>query len=160
MSIQGKSVVAPETSRPEYIWISGSCHCGKVAFEVALTRSVTVTLCNCRICYMSGHEEIMVPDNRFRVLQGREYLQEYRFGTMTADHTFCRVCGIMPFYRPRSHPVGFHSVNARCLKEGNAVLTRRGDEIDLEFGATLTYVQFDGQNWEASIAASQHKVTD
>ncbi len=102
----------------------------------------------------------MLPESRFELLRGQEFLKPYRFGTMVADHTFCSVCGIMPFYRPRSHPQGYFSVNARCLLSGGAVIERRGDVIALGFGETVTYAPFDGQNWEASMAARQHKVTD
>lgn|GEM_PF-104584 len=143
-----------------YQWETGSCHCGLVAFEVALTSHITITLCNCRICYMSGHEEILVPEDRFRVLHGSDSLREYRFGVKLADHTFCTTCGIMPFYRPRSHPVGFFSVNARCMLSGTAVEARRGDPISLKRGESIEYVQFDGQNWEKSMRANQHRRTE
>ncbi|WP_037649306.1 GFA family protein [Streptomyces flavidovirens] len=149
-----------ESSTPELTWIDGQCHCARVRFRVALAPTTTITQCNCGICYMSGHEEIMVPEERFRLLEGRQCLKEYRFGVAIADHTFCSVCGIMPFYRPRSHPTGFFSVNARCLLGGKAVVHRVGDRLDLGFGETIEYVEFDGQNWEASIAAGQHVVTD
>ena len=129
----------------ERTWHDGQCHCGSVRFSVSLTSTLTVTLCNCGICYMSGHQELMLPEKYFRLHQGQEFLKPYRFGTMVADHTFCVVCGIMPFYRPRSHPTGYFSVNARCL--------------DLGFAEKVEYAEFDGRNWEASIAAGQHKLT-
>jgi hypothetical protein len=46
------------------------------------------------------------------------------------------VCGIHPFYVPRSDPDKI-DVNARCL-----------DDIDL---ASLEPKQFDGRNWEAAM---------
>lgn len=128
------------------VWRDGQCHCGGVKFSVELSHNLTVTQCNCGICHMSGHQELMIPEERFRLHQGQEFLKPYRFGNRVADHTFCSVCGIMPFYRPRSHPTGFFSVNARCL--------------DLSFAENVEYVDFDGRNWEASIAAGQHKITE
>ncbi|MFK4583650.1 hypothetical protein ABIF83_007127 [Bradyrhizobium ottawaense] len=77
---------------------------------------------------------------------GHELLSSYQFGEFRADHTFCSVCGIKPFYRPRSHPVGFRSVNARCVDFGPEV--------------TLAYSNFDGKNWDQSITAGLHKLTD
>jgi hypothetical protein len=124
----------------------GQCHCGGVKFAVWISRKLTITLCNCGICYKSGHQELMTPEERFELLEGQQFLKPYRFGNCIADHTFCAVCGIMPFYRPRSHPTGFFSVNARCL--------------DLSFADSVEYVEFDGQNWEASIAAGQHVLTE
>ena len=41
-----------------------------------------------------------------------------------AKHTFCRVCGIHPFYTPRSHPDGV-DVNVRCLDRSTAVQPSR-----------------------------------
>lgn len=127
-------------------WFLGSCHCGGVQFSVAATLDITVTLCNCSICYRSGHQEIMVREDHFILHQGEELLSSYRFGENRAEHTFCSRCGIKPFYRPRSHPRGFRSVNARCLTFAPDV--------------TLTYADFDGQNWESSIAAGLHRLTD
>lgn len=127
-------------------WYRGSCHCGGVVFSAAATRNLTITLCNCGICYKSGHQELMVSEDHFKLHSGQEYLKPYRFGDFVADHTFCAVCGIMPFYRPRSHPTGFRSVNARCLELGSDV--------------SLTYVEFDGKNWAQSIASGKHKLTE
>lgn len=130
----------------ERVWYAGQCHCGNVKFEASATRNLTVTLCNCGICFKSGHQELMVKEEQFKLHCGQEFLKPYRFGNCIADHTFCVVCGIMPFYRPRSHPTGFFSVNARCL--------------DLVQAEHIEYVEFDGQNWEESIAAGKHKLTE
>lgn len=135
----------PADSKPELSWYRGECHCGGVKFSVSATRSLTITLCNCSICYKSGLHELLVPEDRFQLHQGQEFLKSYRFGELVADHTFCAVCGIMPFCRPRSHPTGYRSVNARCL--------------EIEPDVTIEYVEFDGKNWAQSIAAGQHRLT-
>lgn len=128
------------------IWYIGQCHCGNIKFEASATRNLTITLCNCGICFKSGHQELMVKEEHFKLHCGQEFLKPYRFGNCIADHTFCVVCGIMPFYRPRSHPTGYFSVNARCL--------------DLNQAEHIEYVEFDGQNWAESIAAGKHKLTE
>ncbi|WP_217177611.1 GFA family protein [Streptomyces sp. AC495_CC817] len=133
----------PRAAGARTIPTHGSCHCGGVEFEVLLGSSVLITLCTCGICFMSGHQEILVPEEEFTLLRGADHLKPYRFGVRIADHTFCVVCGIMPFYRPRSHPEGFFSVNARCL--------------DLSGVSERTYVEFDGRDWEASMAANSHR---
>lgn len=127
-------------------WHDGSCHCGNVRFRVALTRRITITVCNCGICHRAGHQELLVSDDRIELLTDPVYLKEYRFGDRKADHTFCVVCGIMPFYRPRSHPEGYFSVNARCLNLG--------------FAEDIEWVDFDGQNWQQSIDAGLHRRTE
>lgn len=130
----------------ERVWYHGRCHCEGVRFSVLLSRNLTITLCNCTICSMSGHQELMVPEDRFKLLQGQDLLSVYQYGTRISRHTFCRVCGIKPFYRPRSHPTGYFSVNARC--------------VDLSSAVNIVYVDFDGQNWEDSIAAGKHMMTE
>ena len=127
-------------------WHEGSCHCANVQFRVALTSRLTITLCNCGICHRAGHQELLVTDDRFEMISDPIYLKEYRFGDRKADHTFCVVCGIMPFYRPRSHPEGYLSVNARCL--------------DISFAENIEWVDFDGKNWQKSIDAGLHRRTE
>jgi len=136
----------PGGAEVERIWYAGCCHCENVRFSAAASRNLTITLCNCGICFKSGHQELMVPEERFKLHSGQEFLKPYRFGDFVADHTFCAVCGVMPFYRPRSHPTGYFSVNARCL--------------DLSGALNIKYVEFDGKNWAASIAAGKHVLTE
>ena len=111
----------------------GGCHCGRVRFEVIAPARIEVEECNCSICAKSGYLHLIVPAARFKLLSGAESLLSYRFNTGTADHRFCRVCGVKSFYVPRSHPDGF-SVNARCLDEGT---------VD-----SMTVTPIDGRNWE------------
>ncbi|KAI4294750.1 hypothetical protein MLD38_040921 [Melastoma candidum] len=35
-----------------------------------------------------------------------QFITTYTFNTHTAKHTFCKVCGITSFYKPRSNPDG------------------------------------------------------
>jgi hypothetical protein len=92
----------------------GGCHCGAVAFEVQAPAHLTVSECNCSVCRMTGFLHLIVPRARLRLLRGAEALSEYRFNTRTAQHLFCRHCGVKSFYVPRSNPDGY-SVNLRCL---------------------------------------------
>jgi hypothetical protein len=101
----------------EHVTHRGGCHCGAVAFEVDAPACITVSECNCSICRMSGFLHLIVPRSRFRLLQGAASLSTYTFHTGTAQHLFCRECGIKSFYVPRSNPDGY-SVNVRCLEQG------------------------------------------
>ena len=96
---------------------------------------------NCSICTKKGILHLPVQLDRFELLCGEGKLMTYRFNTGTAQHTFCRHCGIHAFYVPRSDPDQI-SVNARCL-----------DEIDV--AALKPSRFFDGRNWEAAFAARQ-----
>jgi hypothetical protein len=119
----------------------GSCHCGAVTFEVQTPEQVDVEDCNCSICQMTGFLHLIVPLRDFRLLSGADQLSVYRFNTGVAEHKFCRICGIKPFYIPRSNPDGM-DVNLRCLKT-------RPSEVKI--------VRFDGENWEENAATLAHK---
>ena len=114
---------------------TGSCHCGRVRFEVT-TDLARIVECNCSICTRKAYLHLIVPPERFRLLAGEDALVTYRFGTMVAQHRFCGHCGVAPFYVPRSHP-DHVDVNVRCL-----------DDVDLH---ALTVEPFDGRHWEESI---------
>lgn len=113
--------------------VSGGCHCGAVRFEAEAPGSARLLDCNCSICAKTGYLHLIVPSSAFRLLQGDGSLAEYRFGTGTARHLFCRTCGIKSFYHPRSHPDGI-SLNARAL--------------DGDSWRDLPVDAFDGRNWE------------
>ena len=114
--------------------VSGGCHCGAVRFAVTLPNPPVPALdCNCSICSATGFLHIIVPNADFTLEQGADQLTSYRFGSGTAEHLFCSVCGVKSFYQPRSHPAAW-SVNAHCLDDP----------------PRLTVTPFDGHNWDAA----------
>jgi hypothetical protein len=129
-------VPRPDASIPPSVF-EGGCHCGAVRFRVTLT-ALRALECNCSICRRKATLHLIVPRERFELLCGQDALSTYTFGTHVARHHFCRVCGVSPFYVPRSHPEGV-DVNARCL--------------DVDLGARLRVEPFDGIHWERSAAA-------
>ena len=120
----------------------GGCHCGRVRFRVQVDLEQTlVGECNCSICTKKGILHLPVHRNRLEILSGAKDLATYLFGTGTAKHTFCRHCGMHPFYVPRSDPDKI-SVNARCL-----------DGVDPADLRPRRF--FDGRSWEEAFAACQ-----
>ena len=117
----------------------GSCHCGRVRFRVRGDLDETV-VCNCTICTQKGILHLIVPLGAFELVSGQAELTTYRFNTRVAKHTFCRHCGVHPFYVPRSHPDKI-DVNVRCLAD-----------VDV---AALSPRPFDGEHWEQAMAAGQ-----
>jgi hypothetical protein len=117
--------------------VTGGCHCGAARFEAVVPREIEVIDCNCSICAKTGYRHVIVPHGEFRLVRGEDALASYRFGTGTAEHLFCRTCGVKSFYQPRSHPEAW-SVNLNAI-----------DDI-----ATLkvTARPFDGRNWEDAAA--------
>ncbi|MAJ69172.1 MAG: GFA family protein [Alteromonadaceae bacterium TMED7] len=112
---------------------AGSCHCGAIKFAVSAPTDLKVNECNCSICSKSGYLHLIVPADHFVLLQGEQCLTTYTFNTHTARHLFCKICGIKPFYIPRSHPDGY-SVNVRCLDEASV------NSIEIR--------QTNGKEWE------------
>ena len=110
----------------------GRCHCGAVQFEVDAPGEVVCHDCNCSICRKSGYLHLIVPASKFRLISGEDEITTYTWNTGIAKHTFCKTCGIKPFYIPRSNPDGF-DVNVRCLEPGPE---------------RITIEPFDGRNWE------------
>ncbi len=123
---------------PAWVRHTGGCHCGRVRFAVQAPADLEAVDCNCSMCArLGGFLHVIVPRARFELLSGEDALTTYSFHTGTAQHLFCRVCGIKSFYVPRSHPDGI-SVSARCLDPGSV--------------ASLHVVPFDGAHWEEHAA--------
>ena len=114
----------------------GGCHCGAVTLNVKASKAVEVLRCSCSICKMTGHLHLIVDEADFELTSGEDSLTEYRFNTKTAQHFFCKICGVKPFYKPRSHPHGW-SVNLNVLDQSNF--------------ETVKIKDFDGANWERNI---------
>ena len=115
--------------------MQGGCHCGLVRFRVTADLD-RVTECNCSMCAKKGFLHLIVAPGQFELVSGADELSTYRFNTMTAKHTFCKTCGVHPFYVPRSDPDKI-DVNVRCL-----------DDVD---HATVPLKRFDGKHWEAAM---------
>lgn len=110
----------------------GSCHCGRVRYEVNIDLSQPLVACNCSMCGRSGTLLAFVPASEFTLLSGEESLQDYQFNHKVIHHLFCTTCGIKPFARgqmPDGSPTA--AINVRCI-----------DDVDLE---ALTIQQFDGK---------------
>lgn len=113
----------------------GGYHCGAVRFRITIGQQEALD-CNCSICHKKGFLHLIIPLKQFTLLSGANFLTTYTFNTHLAKHTFCRICGIHPFYRPRSHPDDI-DINLRCI-DGNVV-------------SRFRIVPFDGANWEENI---------
>jgi hypothetical protein len=111
-----------------------------VRFEVEAPEQIVAQDCNCSLCSKAGFLHLIVPRSKFKLLSGADSLTTYTFNTGVAKHTFCKVCGVKPFYTPRSNPDGI-DVSVRCLDTPPA---------------KLTIEPFDGRNWEANAAGLAH----
>ena len=110
----------------------GSCHCGEIQFEIEAPEDIEAESCNCSVCSKSGFLHLILPLVNFKLLTGSESISTYSFNTHVAKHTFCKVCGVKPFYTPRSNPDGI-DVNINCLDTKPK---------------SIKVNAFDGLNWE------------
>jgi hypothetical protein len=116
----------------------GGCHCGRVRFRVRADLA-TIGECNCSVCTKKGILHLGAAREDFELLSGKDALATYQFNTATAQHIFCKHCGIHSFGVPRLHPDRI-TVNARCLDNI--------DPADLKPSRL-----FDGRNWEEAARA-------
>ena len=95
----------------------GSCHCGKIAFEVE--GEITSALaCNCSICSRKGSLLWFVPRQQLRLLTPESDMATYTFNKHVIQHHFCPTCGMHPFAEgtdPKGNRVA--AVNVRCLED-------------------------------------------
>ncbi|HUQ53791.1 MAG TPA: GFA family protein [Gammaproteobacteria bacterium] len=109
----------------------GSCHCGRVAFEVEGTIDSALA-CNCSICQRKGSLLWFVPREDLKLLTPEGNANTYTFNKRAIKHRFCPNCGMHP-YGEGTDSKGNQkaAINLRCL-EG----------IDLE---SIPVNHFDGR---------------
>jgi len=95
----------------------GSCHCQAVQFEID-SNFPELTTCDCSICIRKNALMVKVHESSMRIISGVDSLATYQFHTKTAEHYFCKVCGIYPFHRKRVTP-DYFGVNVFCLEGFN-----------------------------------------
>jgi len=110
----------------------GSCHCGRIAFEVEGEIGGAMA-CNCSICSRKGSLMWFVARDKLHLLTPDENAATYMFNKHVIKHRFCPVCGIHP-YGEGVDPKGnrMAAINIRCL-----------EDIDL---ATIPVQNFDGRS--------------
>ena len=119
-----------------------TCHCGAVELRVPLSDGLsTARRCDCSFCRRRGAAAVSAPLDGVEIIRGADNLTLYQWNTKTAQHYFCKTCGIKSFYVPRSNPDGI-SVNARCL--------------DPETISKVRITNFDGRNWEKHADELKH----
>lgn len=109
----------------------GSCHCGKVRYEVTADFSQPVISCNCSICRRKGTLLSFVPADAFQLISGKDEVTDYQFNTKNIHHLFCKTCGVTSFATGTTPDGGrMVAINMRCL-----------EDVDLK---TLQIMEFDG----------------
>jgi hypothetical protein len=176
------------------------CHCGRVRGKFQCDRDHVVAWdCNCSDCSMRRNVHIIIPQDDFTLDMKRTIpppdddnggddnndntnntkdqetlLHEatilYTWGTHTAKRYFCKTCGILPWYRPRSNPDGY-AITLNCVdwRDGGAGTGTGGADNNDDDSHTQSSSSssspslpkrkpkpaveikfYDGQNWEDS----------
>lgn len=133
---------------------TGSCHCGEVRFECDLDLAAGTRKCNCTFCYKTRFWKAFARGNTFRLLQGEEFLSDYRgpdslWPEGNVHHYFCSRCGVRPFSRGYLEEFGgwFHCVNVACFDNAT----------DEELAAApVQYEDGKHDNWNLAPAETRH----
>ena len=108
---------------------TGSCHCGKVRYEVTMELGEPIT-CNCSICARKGHFLQFVGEEQFKLLSGEDALTDYQFNRKVVHHLFCKHCGVSSFtWGTGPNGQKMYSINCRCL-EGVDPYTLKVKQLD------------------------------
>ncbi len=94
----------------------GSCHCGRVRFEVEGEIKSALS-CNCSMCQRKGSLLWFVPRDNFHLLSAEEDASTYLFNKHKIKHRFCANCGIGPYAEatnPKGEPMA--AINIRCIE--------------------------------------------
>lgn len=95
----------------------GSCHCGKVAFDVEGEIKEAMA-CNCSICSRKGSLLWFAPYDKFKLRTPEQNLSTYTFNKHVIKHRFCSTCGIHAFGEgvdPKGNKTA--AINIRCLED-------------------------------------------
>jgi hypothetical protein len=80
-----------------------TCHCGAVELRVMLANGLAnARRCNCSFCRRRGAVAVTAAKDGVEVVKGAENLSLYQWGTQTAQHYFCKTCGIYTHHKRRS----------------------------------------------------------
>ncbi len=95
---------------------AGSCHCGKIAFDVEADIT-EVTDCNCSLCRRRGGLLWFGPREALVLKTPESDVSTYTFNKHHIRHHFCATCGVSPFGEGENPKTGAKTVavNVRCL---------------------------------------------
>jgi hypothetical protein len=95
----------------------GSCHCGRIAFEVEGEIREAIE-CNCSHCSRKGYLLWFTARDRLQLQSPPEAMATYEFNKHVIRHHFCPTCGCAPLAfgtDPKGNATV--AVNLRCLPD-------------------------------------------
>lgn len=94
----------------------GSCHCGRIAFQIEGEIAGAMS-CNCSICQRKGALMWFVPRAQLQLLTPDANASTYTFNKHVIKHRFCPACGMHPYGEgvdPKGNAMA--AINIRCLE--------------------------------------------
>ncbi len=96
--------------------VTASCHCGAVALQATLPNGITgATRCTCSFCARRQAANVSALATSVVVTKGQDNLSCYTWGTHTAQHYFCKTCGIYTHHRRRAD-TSECGINLGCIE--------------------------------------------
>ena len=120
--------------------ITGSCHCGKVAFTIEGDIPPELTRCTCSFCSKRGTLYAYFEPSMFLLTSPETDSAIYRWNTKMVAHNFCANCGCGTFSdSPAFEPDGTWDGTTRRI----GVNARLFDDFD---ASAAPVIVIDGKN--------------
>ena len=117
--------------------LTGQCHCGRVVFDVPASLDFSAaSRCDCSFCRRRAAVMVSCPLDSLKIQQGDDVLTLYQWNTHTAQHYFCKICGIYNFHRRRIDPL-VYGVNVGCFDDIDILAFQ---DAPIEDGVSLSLV--------------------
>jgi hypothetical protein len=124
--------------------ITGSCHCGNIAFRLNWTPEpleIPARACTCSFCQKRGGVWTSCPAGELDIsLRDPALVSRYAFGTRTAEFLVCSRCGVVPVVTSRINDHLYAVVSVNAFDNVDAAMIRSAP------------ASFDGEAEEARLA--------
>lgn len=106
------------------------CHCGAVELEFVMLGGLSdLRRCDCSLCRRVKPAAVTSRAADLTVVKGAACLSLYQFGTKTARHWFCSICGTHTHHQRRSNPEEC-GVNIGCVDGVDPRLAGSAEWVD------------------------------
>lgn len=109
--------------------ITGSCHCGNIAFTLDWTpepAEIPARACTCSFCSKRGGVWTSCPTGAVEIrVRDPALLSRYVFGTRTAEFLVCSKCGVVPAVTSLIEDHLYAVVSVNAFDNVDAAMIRR-----------------------------------